>query len=159
MTRPYLGPALLLGVLTACTAQQPAPPAFEDTDPCTLLAAGDAGALSGTPARTERACDYPFDSLRARLTLETGEFADASQELLAGGGYGAVIGDRPMTRRCDVDSGGDESGEVTCDAVVEVRDGQLIRLKVVQRSHDANAVGQVTQSLAGKALGRVPVTS
>lgn len=50
----------------------------------------------------------------------------------------------------------DASGEVTCDAVVEVRDGQLIGLKVLQRSHDLNVVGQVTQGLAAKAMERLP---
>lgn len=145
---------LLLFALTACTTEQPAAPKFENVDPCTLLASGDAGALSGTPAKSERACDYPFDSVAVQLKLESGKFADASQKLLAAGGYGAVVNDHPMTRRCD-----DTSGEVTCDAVVEVRDGQLIRLRVVQRSHDPNAVGQVSQGLAAKALERLPVTS
>lgn len=153
MSKRWLLP--LLFALAACSApEEPQPPAFTEVDPCSLLASGDAGALNGTPAKAERACDYRFDSLTVQLTLRTGKFADASQELLSGGGYGAVVNDHPMTRRCE-----DASGEVTCDAVVEVRDGQLIGLKVVQRSHDANAVGQVTQGLAGKALERLPVTS
>ena len=82
------------------------------------------------------------------------KYADASQPLLSDGGYGAVINDRPMARRCT-----DAAGTVTCEGVVEVRDGQLIGLKVVQRSHDPNAVGQVAQGLALKALERLPVTS
>jgi hypothetical protein len=150
--RPLL--VLLLAALTACTSAQPAAPKFEDTDPCTLLASGDAGQLAGTPAKDGRSCDFKFDSVTVRLTLQTGKFADASAALLSDGGYGAVVNDHPMTRRCK-----DASGEVTCDAVVEVRDGQLIGLKVVQRSHDPNAVGQVSQGLAAKALERLPVTS
>lgn len=142
---------VLLLALTACTTQQPAPPRFEDTDPCALLQSGDAGQLSGTPAKDSRACDYRFASLTVRLTLLTSKFADASGPLQSDGGYGAVVNDHPMTRRCT-----DASGEVTCDAVVEVRDSQLIGLTVVQRSHDPNAVGQVTQGLAGKALERLP---
>jgi len=141
-----------LVALTACSSpQQPAPPKFEDTDACTLLASGDAGNLNGTPQRGERACDYTFDSLTVKLTLLTEKFADASKPLQSDGGYGAVVGDSPMTRRC-----ADAAGTVTCDAVVEVRDGQLVGLKVVQRSHDANVVGQVTQGLALKALERLP---
>lgn len=153
MSKRWLLP--LLVTLAACSAPEEAkPPAFTEIDPCTLLVSGDAGQLSGTPTRNERVCDYPFASLTVRLTLQTEKFADASQKLLSDGGYGAVVDDHPMTRRCT-----DSSGEVTCDAVIEVRDGQLIALLVLQRSHDANAVGQVTQGLAGKALGRVPVTS
>lgn len=144
----YLGLVALVA-LTACTAEKP--PQFTDTDVCTLLQSGDAGNLKGTPSQSSRACDFTFDSLTVRLTLRTEKFADASQPLQSDGGYGAVINDRPMTRRCT-----DASGVVTCDAVVEVRDGQLIGLKVVQRSHDANAVGQVTQGLAAKALDRLP---
>ncbi|RAS69089.1 hypothetical protein C8D87_1021167 [Lentzea atacamensis] len=145
----YLGLVALVA-LTACTAEQPAPPKFEDTDPCTLLASGDAGNLKGA-AKGERACDFTFDSLTVRLTLRTEKFADASHPLLSDGGYGAVVNDHPMTRRCT-----DESGTVTCEGVVEARDGQLIGLKVVQRSHDLNVVGQVTQGLAAKALERLP---
>lgn len=144
-----LGVLTLVAVLTACAAEQP--PKFEDTDTCSLLQSGDAGTLSGAPSKSERACDFTFDSLTVRLTLRTEKFADASQPLQSDGGYGAVVNDHPMTRRCT-----DASGVVTCDAVVEVRDGQLIGLKVVQRSHDANAVGQVTQGLAAKALERLP---
>jgi hypothetical protein len=136
--------------LTACAAEQPAPPKFEDTDACTLLKSGDAGNLSGT-AKGERACDFTFDALTVRLTLRREKFADAAQPLQSDGGYGAVVDDHPMTRRCT-----DASGVVTCDAVVEVRDGQVIGLKVVQRSPDVNAVGQVTQGLASKALERLP---
>lgn len=139
----------MVSVLAACTAEQP--PQFSSTDACTLLQSGDAGNLSGKPAKGDRACDYTFDSLTVRLTLRTEKFADASAPLQSDGGYGAVVNDHPMTRRCT-----DASGVVTCDAVVEVRDGQLVGLKVVQRSHDANAVGQVTQGLASKALERLP---
>jgi hypothetical protein len=142
---------LLLGTLAACTAEPPAPPKFEDTDACTLLASGDAGAMTGTPRKSDRACDYTFDELTVRLTLLTSSFADASAPLQSDGGYGAVVNDRPMTRRCT-----DASGEVTCDAVVEVRDEQVLGLKVVQRSRDANVVGQVTQGLALRALERLP---
>ncbi|SDJ82313.1 hypothetical protein SAMN04488074_103305 [Lentzea albidocapillata subsp. violacea] len=142
----------LLVALAACSApEEPKAPAFAEVDPCSLLASGDAGQMNGSPTRSERACDYPFDSLTVRLTLLTAKYADESQKLLADGGYGGVIDDRPLTRRC-VDS----SGEVTCDAVVEVRDGQLIGLKVLQRNHDLNLVGQVTQGLAATALERLP---
>jgi hypothetical protein len=139
--------------LTACTVapQQPAPPKFEDTDPCTLLQSGDAGNLSGAPSKGERACDFTFDSLKAHLTLLTEKYADASQRLQSDGGYGAVIEDRPMTRRCT-----DASGVVTCESVVEVRDGQLIGLTVIQRNRDLNVVGQTTQGLARQALERLP---
>jgi hypothetical protein len=146
----HLWTALALVAVTACTAEPPAAPKFEDADVCTLLQSGDAGNLKDT-AKGERACDFTFDSLTVRLTLRTEKFADASQSLLSDGGYGAVVNDHPMTRRCT-----DASGTVTCDAVVEAREGQLIGLKVVQRSHDANAVGQVTQGLAAKALERLP---
>ncbi|MFS8096436.1 hypothetical protein LFM09_04785 [Lentzea alba] len=141
---------LLLGVLTACTAAPPPAPKFADLDACVLLASGDAGSLKST-AKADRACDYTFDSLTVRLTLVTSSYNDAAKPLQDDGGYGAVINDRAMTRRCT-----DASGEVTCDAVVEVRDGQVLGLKVVQRSHDPNVVGQVTQGLAAKALERLP---
>lgn len=144
----YLGLVALVA-LTACTAEQQ-PPQFTDTDVCTLLQSGDAGSLKDT-AKSSQACDFTFDSLTVRLTLRTEKFADAAQPLQSDGGYGAVVNDHPMTRRCT-----DASGVVTCDAIVEVRDGQVIGLKVVQRSHDANAVGQVTQGLAAKALERLP---
>jgi hypothetical protein len=142
--------------LAACTSspEQPAPPKFEDTDPCSLLRSGDAGTLSGTPVKGERACDFTFDSLKVRVTLRTEKYADAAQRLLSDGGYGAVIENHPMTRRCT-----DASGTVTCDGVVEVRDGRLIGLTVVQRSPDVNIVGQTTQGLAARALERLPVTS
>ncbi|MGW6447049.1 hypothetical protein [Lentzea sp. NPDC055074] len=144
-------PVLLLA-LAACSApQQPSTPKFEDTDPCSLLQSGDAGSLNGTPNRSDKACDYPFQSLTVRLTLLTAKYADESQELLADGGYGGVVGDRPLTRKCV-----DVSGEVTCDAVVEAKDGQLVGLKVLQRNHDLNVVGQVTQGLAAKAVERLP---
>ncbi|MCX2950530.1 hypothetical protein [Lentzea sp. NEAU-D7] len=143
-------PVLLLA-LTACSTAQPTAPKFEDTDPCSLLRTGDAGQMNGSPTRTERTCDYPFGSLTVRLTLLSAKYADESQKLLSDGGYGGVIGDRPLTRKCAV-----SSGEVTCDAVVEVREGQLIGLKVLQRSHDLNVVGQVTQGLAAKAVERLP---
>ena len=42
------------------------------------------------------------------------------------------------------------------EVVERHRDGQLVGLTVVQRSHDANVVGQVTQGLAAKALERLP---
>ncbi|MET8760837.1 hypothetical protein [Lentzea sp. NPDC004782] len=145
----WTAPALV--ALTACAAEQPAPPTFENADVCALLHSGDAGNLSGTPAKGERACDFTFDALTVRVTLRPEKFADASQPLQSDGGYGAVVDDHPMTRRCT-----DASGVVTCDAVVEVRDGQVIGLKVVQRSPDVNAVGQVTQGLASKALERLP---
>ncbi|WP_439661596.1 hypothetical protein ACSHWB_08845 [Lentzea sp. HUAS TT2] len=147
----------LLVALAACSA--PEEPAFTKADPCTLLASGDAGQMNGSPTRTDRSCDYPFDSLTVRLTLLSAKYADESQKLLSDGGYGGVVDggqpgesdDRPLTSRCT-----DASGEVTCDAVLEVRDGQLVGLKVLQRSHDLNAVGQVTQGLAAKALERLP---
>lgn len=142
----------LLVTLAACSpAPEKAAPAFADTDPCALLQSGDAGRLNGTPAKGERQCDYPFGALTVRVKLLSAKYADESQKLLADGGYGGVINDRPLTRKC-VDS----SGEVTCDAVVEVRDGELIGLTVLQRSHDLNAVGQATQGLAAKALERLP---
>jgi hypothetical protein len=143
----------LLVTLAACSAapEKRDAPAFADTDPCALLQSGDAGLLNGTPAKGERRCDYPFGALTVRLTLLNAKYADESQKLLSDGGYGGVIGDRPLTRKC-VDS----SGEVTCDAVLEVRDGELIGLTVLQRSHDLNAVGQATQGLASKALERLP---
>lgn len=144
-------PVLLLALTACSTPQQPSAPKFEDTDPCSLLRSGDAGSLNGTPTKTERACDYPFQSLTVRLTLLTAKYADESQKLLSDGGYGGVVEDRPLARKC-----AESSDEVTCDAVVEVREGQLIGLKVLQRSHDLNVVGQVTQGLAAKAIERLP---
>ncbi|MEV6713994.1 hypothetical protein AB0M48_18380 [Lentzea sp. NPDC051208] len=142
----------LLVALAACSApEEPKAPAFTEVDPCSLLQSGDAGQMNGSPTRTERTCDYPFDSLTVRLTLLSANYADESQKLLSDGGYGGVVDDRPLTRKC-VDS----SGEVTCDAVVEAKEGQLIGLKVLQRSHDLNVVGQVTQGLAAKAVERLP---
>ncbi|SDF92852.1 hypothetical protein SAMN05216553_104222 [Lentzea fradiae] len=152
--RPLV-PLALLGALAACSSPEPPPPpAYLDTDVCTLLQDGDAGRLSGSPTAAERACEFKFESVTVRLTLREGKFADASAPLLADGGYGAVIEERPMTRRCE-----SSSGEVTCEAVVEVSDGKLIELRVVQRGQDPNHVGQVAQGLAGKALERLPVTS
>jgi hypothetical protein len=150
-------PVLLLA-LTACSATQPPAPKFGDTDPCSLLRSGDAGQLNGSPTRADRACDYRFDSLTVRLTLLEAAFADESRGLLSDGGYGGVIAggegesnNRPLTRRCS-----EASGEVTCDAVLEVRDRQLVRFRVVQRGTDPNAVGQVVQGLAAKAFERLP---
>ncbi|MEU0881092.1 hypothetical protein ABZ345_20995 [Lentzea sp. NPDC005914] len=141
----YLWPVV---VLAACSAPQP--PQFTDADACALLQSGDAGNLSGMPTKSSATCDYTFDSLTARLTLRTEKYADAAASL-GPDSYGAVVETHPMTRRCT-----DASGVVTCDAVVEVRDGQLVGLKVVQRNHDVNLVGQVTQGLAARALERLP---
>ena len=96
----HLWTAFALVALTACTAEQPAPPKFEDADVCALLQSGDAGNLPVALSRSSRSCDFKFDSLTVRLTLRTEKFADASQPLQSDGGYGAVINDRPMTRRC-----------------------------------------------------------
>ncbi|MDX3656822.1 hypothetical protein PV646_05835 [Streptomyces sp. ID05-26A] len=149
-------PVLLLA-LTACSATD-GKPAFADVDPCSLLQSGDAGGLSGTPARSGKACDFDFDSLTVKLTLAEAAFADESQKLLSDGGYGGVIAggegesnNRPLTRRCS-----EASGEVTCEAVLEVRERQLVRLEVAQRGTDPNAVGQVVQGLAAKAFERLP---
>lgn len=151
-----LVPVLLLA-LTACSTG-PSAPDFADVDPCSLLKDGDAGGLSGTPAKSGRACDFEFDSLTAKLTLLDAAYADESQKLLSNGGHGGVIAggegesnNRPLTSKC-----ADASGEVTCDAVLEVRDRQLVGLKVVQRSNDPNEVGQVVQGLAAKAFERLP---
>ena len=100
-----LVPVLLLA-LTACSTGQSPAPKFEGTDPCTLLASGDAGQLSGSPTRTDRSCDFPFESLTVRLTLLSAKFSDESQKLLSDGGYGGVIDggqagesdDRPLTK-------------------------------------------------------------
>lgn len=149
-------PVLLLA-LTACSPTGGGP-AFADVDPCSLLRSGDAGGLSGTPARSGKACDFTFDSLTAKLTLVEAAFDDESRKLLSDGGYGGAIAggegesnNRPLTTRCT-----DSSGVVTCDAVLEVRDRQLVRFQVVQRSTDRNAVGQVVQTLAAKAFERLP---
>ncbi|MFC3891669.1 hypothetical protein ACFOWZ_09280 [Lentzea rhizosphaerae] len=148
---------VLLGALAACSNSQK-PSAFTGTDPCTLLASGDAGQLNGTPARSGRTCDFRFESLTVRLTLLEAAFADESRGLLSGGGHGGVIAggegesnNRPLTRRCS-----EASGEVTCEAVLEVRERQLVRFEVVQRGTDPNAVGQVVEGLAAKAFERLP---
>ncbi|GGM83605.1 hypothetical protein GCM10011609_19470 [Lentzea pudingi] len=150
-------PVLLLA-LTACAACTTSAPKFVDADPCSLLRSGDVGELKGTPARSGQACDFTFDSLTAELTLREAAFADESQKLLADGGYGGAIAggegesnNRPLTTRCT-----DSSGVVTCDAVLEVRDRQLVGIQVVQRSTDRNVVGQVMQTLAAKAFERLP---
>lgn len=147
----------LLVTLAACSSTG-GEPAFAEVDPCSLLRSGDAGGLNGTPARSDRVCDYRFDSLTVELTLLEAAFADESQGLLSGGGYGGVIAggegesnNRPLTRRC-----AESSGEVRCDAVLEVRERQLVRFEVVQRGTDPNAVGQVVQGLAAKAFERLP---
>ncbi|HEX7305545.1 hypothetical protein [Lentzea sp.] len=149
----------LLVVLAACSAPDSGK-SFVATDPCSVLKDGDAGALKGTPARSGQACDFEFDGLTAKLTLREAAFADESKELLADGGSGGVIaggvGDsnnRPVTTRCK-----DSAGEVTCDAVLEVRERQLVNLQVVQRSNDRNMVGQVVQGLAAKAYERLVTT-
>ncbi|MFD5829437.1 hypothetical protein [Lentzea sp. NPDC060358] len=146
----------LLVVLAACSAPD-AGKSITSADPCSVLEDGDAGTLEGTPARSGQTCDYAFDGLTAKLTLREGVFADESQKLLAEGGSGGVIaggvGDsnnRPVTTRC-----ADSSGEVTCDAVLEVRERQLVTFQVVQRSNDRNMVGQVVQGLAAKAYERL----
>jgi hypothetical protein len=148
---------VLLSALAACSNSQK-PSGFTGTDPCTLLASGDAGQLKGAPARSGRTCDFAFESLTARLTLLEAAFADESQGLLSNGGHGGVIAggegesnNRPLTRRCS-----DASGEVTCEAVLEVRERQLIRLEVVQRGTDPNTTGQVVQDLAADAFSRLP---
>ncbi|MDT7787819.1 MAG: hypothetical protein QOF58_6238 [Pseudonocardiales bacterium] len=145
----YLGVLALVAVLAACAAEKQ-PPKFEDADVCALLHSGDAGNLAGPPSKGSQACDFTFDSLTVSLSLRTEKYADAAARL-GSDAYGAVVETHPMTRRC-----ADSSGTVTCDAVVEVRDGQLIGLKVVQRNPDPNMVGQVTQGLAAKALERLP---
>ncbi|GLY52801.1 hypothetical protein [Lentzea sp. NBRC 102530] len=151
-----LAPVLLLA-LAACSTG-PSAPEFRTVDPCTVLADGDAGSLDGTPARSGQTCDFTFDSLTAKLTLVEAAFADESGGLLKDGGYGSAIAggpgesnNRPLTTRCK-----DSSGVVTCDAVLEVRERQLVRFQVVQRSTDRNAVGHVVQGLAVRAFERLP---
>ncbi|WP_394615626.1 hypothetical protein JNUCC0626_38750 [Lentzea sp. JNUCC 0626] len=146
-------PVLLL-VLAACSTA----PTFADADPCALLKDGDAGALKGTPAKSGQSCDFQFDSLTAKLTLVEAAYADESGPLLSDGGFGRVIAggeaesnNRPLTTRCK-----DSAGVVTCDAVLEVRERQLVRFQVVQRDDDRNAVGQVLQGLAAKVFERLP---
>ncbi|MGI5504779.1 hypothetical protein [Lentzea sp. CA-135723] len=149
-------PVLLLA-LTACSTG-PSGPAFTTVDPCSLLEDGDAGSLTGTPARSGQTCDFQFDSLTAKLTLVEGAFADESGKLLSDGGFGGAIAggegesnNRPLSTRCK-----DSAGVVTCDAVLEVRDKQLVRFQVVKRDKDRNAVGQVVQGFAAKAFERLP---
>ncbi|MET9231963.1 hypothetical protein [Lentzea sp. NPDC003310] len=149
-------PVLLLA-LAACSTG-PSAPAFGTVDPCSLLADGDAGSLSGTPARSGQTCDFTFDSLTAKLTLREAVYEDEAQKLLSSGGYGGAIAggegesnNRPLTTRCT-----DSAGVVTCDTVLEVRARQLVAFQVVQRSTDPNTVGQVVQGLAAKAFERLP---
>ncbi|ANZ37905.1 hypothetical protein BBK82_19425 [Lentzea guizhouensis] len=136
--------ALVL-LLSACSGE-PAPPKFVDTDPCTLLQSGDAGPLDST-ARAGRECTYAFGSTTVTLELREGQFDDESARLQAGGGYGAVVEDRPMTRRC---------ASSACEAVVQVREGELLGLTVTKQGEDDNVLGQTTQGLALKALERLP---
>ncbi len=136
--------ALVL-LLTACGGE-PATPKFTDTDPCTLLRSGDAGELTST-ARGQRECTFAFGSTTVTLKLQEAEFDAESARLQANGGYGAVVEDRPMTRRC---------ASSACEAVVQVREGELLGLAVTKQGEDDNVLGQTTQGLALKALERVP---
>ncbi len=147
----------LLG-LGACTTEQPAPepPKFENTDACTLLRGEevfevDDRSASTTIGKTKRDCTWASSRTEVVVNLLLKPFAEESDRLITNGGYGAVIGDRPMTRTCK-----DASGLVTCEGVVEVRDGQLITIKVVRRHDDPNVIGQLTQELALKAMERLP---
>jgi len=88
-----------------------------------------------------------FSDTTVTVTLLESTFEQESEPLLTDGGYGAVVEDRPMTRRC---------ADSTCDAVVNVRDGDLLGLKVVKAGEDVNVLGQTTQGLALKALERLP---
>lgn len=142
-----LAAVLALGVLAGCGAEPPPAPKFTDIDACTLLQSGDAGALTGAPAKGERSCTFAFGETAVTLTLLAEKFEHVSEPLLANGGYGAVVEDRPMTRRC--------AGS-TCDAVLDVRDGAVLGLKVAKRGEDVNVLGQTTQGLALKALERLP---
>ncbi|MEV6242381.1 hypothetical protein [Lentzea sp. NPDC051838] len=146
----YLWPVAVVA-LASCSSPAPQPQP-QPTDVCALLRSGDAGNLTGA-SKDAQSCDYTFDTLTVRLSLRAEKYADAAIAL-GPDAYGAVVETHPMTRRC-----ADASGIVTCDSVVEVRDGQLIGLKVVQRNHDVNLVGQTTQGLAARALERLPVTS
>lgn len=146
----------LLG-LGACTAEPPPePPKFEDTDACTLLRGeevfeADDRSAQSTIGTTKNNCSWTSSGTEVDVDLVRKPFAQESERLMTNGGYGAVINDRPMTRRC-----ADASGLVTCEGVVEVRDGQLITIKVIRRHPDLNAIGQLTQELALKALERLP---
>ncbi|MFD4674853.1 hypothetical protein ACFWNN_34370 [Lentzea sp. NPDC058450] len=151
-----LVPVLLLA-LAACSTG-PSTPKFADADPCALLKDGDAGGLTGTPAKSGQACDFTFDSLTAKLTLVEAAYADESGKLLSDGGYGGVVAggpgesnNRPLSTRCK-----DSAGVVTCDAVLEVRERQLVTFQVVQRGKDRNEVGHAVQALAAKAFERLP---
>ena len=77
-------------------------------------------------------------------------FSEESERLLTTGGHGAVVNDRPMTRKC-----ADASGLVTCQGVVEVRNGRLITIRVVRRD-DVDVIGRLTQELTLKAVERLP---
>ncbi|MDX8033531.1 hypothetical protein SK803_25205 [Lentzea sp. BCCO 10_0856] len=152
-----LVPVLLLA-LTACATTPPAPepPKFENTDACTLLRGDEVfeaedRSTQTTIGKTKRDCAWTSSATQVDVNLLLKPFAEESDRLMTNGGYGAVIGDRPMTRRC-----ADASGLVTCEGVVEVREGQLITIKVVRRHHDLNFIGQLTQELALKALERLP---
>ncbi|KOV81962.1 hypothetical protein [Nocardia sp. NRRL S-836] len=136
--------ALVL-LLSACGGD-PAPPKFTDTDPCTLLRGGDAGELTST-AKGERECTFAFGSTTVTLKLLEAKFEQESARLQTGGGYGAVVEDRPMTRRC---------ASSACEAVVQVREGELLGLSVTKQGEDDNVLGQTTQGLALKALQRLP---
>lgn len=142
----YLGVSSLLAI-AACSPAPPPTPKFIDTDACTLLRSGDAGELTGTPAKGEQSCTFDFGELTVTLTLVASKYEQAAEPLLANGGYGAVVEDRPMTRRC---------AKSTCEAVVDVRDGEVLGLKVTKESEDINVLGQTTQGLALKALERLP---
>ncbi|WP_089914481.1 hypothetical protein [Lentzea albida] len=155
-----LGAAAILGLLGlgACSAEQPRPepPGFETADACSLLRGDEVFEVDDRSARsaigsTVRDCDWTSSRTQVELDLVLKPFAEESERLMVNGGYGAVINDRPMTRRC-----ADASGLVTCEGVVEVRDGQLIEIEVVRRHPDPDAIGQLTQELTLKALERLP---
>lgn len=153
-----LGAAAVFGLLGlgACTAEPPAPepPKFTDTDPCTLLRPAEIvddpreGSDTGT---ADGSCRWNYGGTTVVVKLLAKPFSEESERLTADGGYGAVVGDRPMTRKC-----ADAAGTVTCEAVVEVRDSQLLWLTVARKHTDPNAIGQLTQGLALKALERLP---
>lgn len=147
----YLGALALVAALAACTAEKQ-PPKFSDTDPCGLVKSGDfdPGPTGTTLWLPDGSCQLTYGGTSVTVKLLTEKYADAATAL-GPEAYGAVVETHQMTRRCT-----DASGTVTCDAVVEVEDGQLIGLKVVQRSKDPNFVGQTTQGLAKKALERLP---